>query len=309
MTKHDNTSQTAPDPLSGIAPLDIAAAFAAAPPPIDLVLPGMIAGTVGSLVAQGGAGKSWLALQIAVGVAGGPDIAEIGIPAHGRVAYLPAEDPRSALAHRFHALAGHLDEEARGVVARNLTVLPLMGHQVDIGQKPWADALERTADGARLVIVDTLRRFHIQDENASGPMAQLLGVLEGVCERTGASVLFLHHTGKGAALNGMGGEQQAARGSSVLVDNIRGGQWNLLGMSEAEATRFKVEDRRRFVRLVQAKANFGPPIADKWLERGAGGVLKPALSLEIANDLRNAANGSKVVPHPSASKEWRGENG
>ena len=297
-----------PDVLAGIAPLDLAEAFDATPPPIDLVLPGMIAGTVGSLVAQGGAGKSWLALQISVAVAGGPDIADIGIHTHGRTVYLPAEDPRSALAHRVHALGEHLDAEARRVVAANLTVLPLMGHQVNIGDPAWAAALERVADGARLVVVDTLRRFHIEDENASGPMAQLLGVMEGICERTGASILFLHHTAKGAALNGAGGEQQAARGSSVLVDNIRGGQWNLLGMTEAEATRLKVDERRRFVRLVQAKANFGPPIADKWLERTHGGVLKPALALEAANGIRDAVAGQKVVPHPSA-KDWRGENG
>ncbi|MTH66172.1 helicase RepA family protein [Paracoccus shanxieyensis] len=300
MTKQDKI----PDPLAGIAPLDIAAAFDAAPPPIDIVLPGMIAGTVGSLVAQGGAGKSWLALEIAVGVAGGPDLAEIGIPAHGRVVYLPAEDPRSALAHRFHALAGHLAPDARRTVSNNLTVLPLMGHQVNIGEAAWADALERVCDSARLAIVDTLRRFHIEDENASGPMAQLLGVMEGICERTGASILFLHHTAKGAALNGAGGEQQAARGSSVLVDNIRGGQWNLLGMTETEAERHKVDDRKRFVRLVQAKANFGPPIPDKWLERGAGGVLKPALTLENADGIRKNIT-AKVVPHPS-SPDWRG---
>lgn len=303
MTKQN----TITNPLANVAPLDISAAFDSAPPPIDLVLPGMIAGTVGSLVAQGGAGKSWLALEIAVGVAGGPDLAEIGIPAHGRVVYLPAEDPRSALSHRFHALAGHLNPEARRTVTNNLTVLPLMGHQVNIRDAAWADALERVCDSARLAIVDTLRRFHIEDENASGPMAQLLGVMEGICERTGASILFLHHTAKGAALNGGGGEQQAARGSSVLVDNIRGGQWNLLGMSEAEAERLKVDDRKRFVRLVQAKANFGPPIPDKWLERGAGGVLKPALTLENANGIRNAIAG-KVVPLPAAQQR-RGEDG
>ncbi|WP_374291730.1 helicase RepA family protein [Paenirhodobacter enshiensis] len=297
---------TIPNPLADVVPLDVAAAFDVPPPPIDIVLPGMIAGTVGSLVAQGGAGKSWLALEIAVGVAGGPDLAEIGIPAHGRVVYLPAEDPRSALSHRFHALAEHLTPESRRVVSDHLTVLPLMGHQVNIGDPAWADALERECEGSRLAIVDTLRRFHVEDENASGPMAQLLGVMEGICERTGVSILFLHHTAKGAALNGAGGEQQAARGSSVLVDNIRGGQWNLLGMSETEAERLKVDDRKRFVRLVQAKANFGPPIPDKWLERGAGGVLRPSMTMENTDGIRKALT-SKVIQHPAAS-DWRGQN-
>lgn len=305
MTQDDNTQ----NPLDGIAPLDLTQAFAVAPPPMDIVLPGMIAGTVGSLVAQGGAGKSWVALQIAVAVAGGPDLTDMGITSFGRVVYLPAEDPRSALAHRLYALAPHLDDEARRVIADRLTILPLMGHQVDIGSKAWADALEQVAAGSRLVVIDTLRRFHVEDENASGPMAKLLGIMEGICERQGCSILFLHHTAKGASLNGAGGEQQAARGSSVLVDNIRGGQWNLLTMTEAEASRFEIDtaDRKRFVRLVQAKANFGPPLPDRWLERGAGGVLQPAPALEIANEIRRTGKTQKVVPHPAS--EWRGKNG
>ena len=40
-------------------PINILEAFAAAPPPLDYVLPNMVAGTVGALVSPGGAGKSW----------------------------------------------------------------------------------------------------------------------------------------------------------------------------------------------------------------------------------------------------------
>ena len=274
-----------------VQPIDIMAAFETPPPPMDMVLPGMLSGTVGSIVAQGGAGKSWLALEIAIAVAGGPDLPEIGIPAHGSVVYLPAEDPSVAVQHRLHALAPHVTPDARRAVAAALTIYPLMGRSVDMMQPAWASALERVADGARLVVLDTLRRFHIEDENASGPMAQLLGVMEGICERTGTSILFLHHTAKGAALNGAGDVQQASRGSSVLVDNIRGGQWNLSGMTEAEATRYGIDggDRRRFVKLVQAKCNFGPPIADRWLERGPGGVLTPSGLMEVPEDGRRTA--------------------
>ncbi|MEJ8667500.1 MULTISPECIES: AAA family ATPase, partial [Gammaproteobacteria] len=46
-------------------PINILEAFAAAPPPLDYVLPNMVAGTVGALVSPGGAGKSMLALQLA----------------------------------------------------------------------------------------------------------------------------------------------------------------------------------------------------------------------------------------------------
>lgn len=257
--------------------LDIRKSFSEEPRPLDLVLPGMIAGTVGALVAQGGAGKSWLALEIAFAVAGGPDILQLGVPATGPVLYLPAEDPSLAIEHRLFAardaVSGSVDR-----LADNLEIVPLMGRAVDILVPAWAAAIERMAIGKRLVVIDTLRRFHSGDENSAGEMARLLGAMEGICERTGTSVLFLHHTAKGATLNGAGDAQQASRGSSVLVDNVRGGQFNLLGMTEADARAFGVDPdtRRSFVRLVQAKANFGPGMTDRWYRRTEGGLLVPA---------------------------------
>jgi len=71
------------------------------------------------------------------------------------------------------------------------------------------------------MVLDTLRRFHIEEENASGPMAQVIGRMEAIAAETGCSIIFLHHASKGAAMMGAGDQQQASRGSSVLVDNIR----------------------------------------------------------------------------------------
>ncbi|WP_256380367.1 AAA family ATPase [Oceanimonas sp. GK1] len=58
--------------------LDLMSAFTETPPQIDYVLPNMIAGTVGALIAPGGAGKSILALQLATQIAGGPDLLGLG---------------------------------------------------------------------------------------------------------------------------------------------------------------------------------------------------------------------------------------
>lgn len=258
--------------------LDLRNAFTTQPPPLDFVLPGMIAGTVGALVAQGGAGKSWIALELAMAVAGGPDLLEIGIEATGPVLYLPAEDPELALQHRLFAAAPQFDDAAQDQLVEALEIVPLMGRAVDLMTPAWASAVERMAEGKRLVVIDTLRRFHSGDENSAGDMAKLLGVMERLCASTGASMLFLHHTAKGAALNGAGDQQQASRGSSVLVDNVRGGQFNLSGMTEAEARAHGIDpgERRQFVRLVQAKANFGAPIPDMWFRRADGGILLPA---------------------------------
>lgn len=73
-------------------------------------------------------------------------------------------------------------------------------------------------------------------------------------------------------------QQQASRGSSVLVDNIRW-QSYLSSMTSAEAEEWGVDDdqRRFFVRFGVSKANYGAPFADRWFRRHDGGVLKPAV--------------------------------
>jgi hypothetical protein len=260
-------------------PINILEAFAAAPPPLDYVLPNMVAGTVGALVSPGGAGKSMLALQLAAQIAGGPDLLEVGELPTGPVIYLPAEDPPTAIHHRLHALGAHLSAEERQAVADGLLIQPLIGSLPNIMAPEWFDGLKRAAEGRRLMVLDTLRRFHIEEENASGPMAQVIGRMEAIAADTGCSIVFLHHASKGAAMMGAGDQQQASRGSSVLVDNIRW-QSYLSSMTSAEAEEWGVDDDQRlgfFVRFGVSKANYGAPFADRWFRRHDGGVLKPAV--------------------------------
>lgn len=201
--------------------LDLMAAFTEQPPPIDYVLPNMVAGTVGALVSPGGAGKSMLILQLAAQIAGGPDLLEVGELTKGSVVYLPAEDPPAAIHHRLHALGVHLTADERQTVADGLLIEPLIGKSPNINALEWLDYLKQVAEGRRLMVLDTLRRFHDQEENASGPMAKVIGQMESIAADTGCAVVFLHHTNKGASMMGGGDQQQASRGSSVLVDNIR----------------------------------------------------------------------------------------
>jgi len=263
--------------------IDLRNAFIEEPMPLDLVLPGMVAGTVGALVSPGGAGKSMLALQLAAQIAGGPDLVGIGNVVVGKVIYLPAEDPLPAIHHRLFALGSHLDSDQRISVIDNLTIFPLIGRCPNIMESAWFEALSRIASGHRLLILDTFRRFHIEEENASGPMAQVIGRIESIAANTGCSVLFLHHSSKGAAMTGFGDQQQASHGSSVLVDNIRW-QGYLSGMTKQEAESFSVDEVMRscFVRFGVSKQNYGMPFSDIWLRRHDGGILKPAI-LEACN--------------------------
>lgn len=267
-----------PSPPARPTRIDIAAAFSTTPKPLDFVLPGMLAGTVGALVSPGGAGKSMMALQLATLVAGGADLAgfDAAIP-HGRVVILAAEDPAEALEHRLHALGGHLDASQRELVAESVDILPLLGYGFDVMTPEWFEWMLEKARGTRLLIVDTLRRIHTLDENDSGHMAGLLAQLERIVHLTGCTILFLHHSSKAAAMQGQGDVQQASRGSSVLVDNIRW-QSYMATMNRDEATKYGVDEDRRgfFVRWGVSKQNYGKPIAECWLQRHEGGVLLPA---------------------------------
>jgi len=271
--------------------LDVAAAFSTEPRPLDFVLPGMLAGTVGALVSPGGAGKSMMALQLATLVAGGADLVGVGFDAeipHGRVVILAAEDPAEALKHRLHALGKHLDVSQREIVAESVDILPLLGYGFEVMTPEWYDWMLQQARGTRLLIVDTLRRIHTLDENDSGNMAMLLAKIERIVHLTGCSILFLHHSSKAAAMQGQGDLQQASRGSSVLVDNIRW-QSYMAAMNRDEASRYGVDESRRgfFVRWGVSKQNYGKPVAECWLQRHDGGVLLPA-SLNAASSSRRA---------------------
>ena len=258
--------------------INLMSIFSELPPPIDCVLPNMVAGTVGSIVSPGGVGKSMLALQLAAQIAGGPDLLGLGTLPTGPVAYLPAEDPPVALHHRLYALGVHLSSMERQKVADGLLIEPLIGQCPNIMSSGWFDGLKKIAENRRLMVLDTLRRFHIEEENASGPMSQLIGRMESIAAETGCSIIFLHHSSKGAVSMGASDQQQASRGSSVLVDNIRW-QSYLASMTPGEAEEWGIDDSQRgfFVRFGISKANYGAPLSDRWFRRHEGGVLKPAV--------------------------------
>ena len=272
---------------SPLEPINILEAFTTSPPPLDYVLPNMVAGTVGALVSPGGTGKSMLALQLAMQIAGGPDLLGLGAMPTGQVAYLPAEDPPVAIIQRMYDLGAHLTTAQQQSIADGLLIQPLIGLNPNILSDDWFSAIERIATGRRLLILDTYRRFHLEDENASGPMAQVIGRLEAIATRTGCTIVFLHHTNKNAALAGAGDIQHASRGSSVLVDNIRW-QSYLAGMTTAEADKWGIPQDRRgyFVRFGLSKANYGLPFEERWFHRYGGGVLMPAPELR-RNSLRS----------------------
>jgi len=273
----------------GFAWIDIRKAFTTPPVDLDYVLPGLLAGSVGAIIAAGAVGKSMMSIQTCSTLAGGPDT--LGLcdwqpgwtPQIGRVVYLSAEDPTVVMNTRLYAM-GHvrtpdgrnmMTDEHMDKLATNLCIAPLVGKMTDLMSPDWQSWILQVTQGARLVVIDTLRRFHRLDENDGGAMAGLLAFMEMVCLENGCSILFLHHTNKAG-----GSEQQASRGSSVLTDNVRY-QANLVTMTPEEAVSANVlpELRRMFVKIGFPKVNYTAPMPSQWMQRTTGGILAPATHL------------------------------
>jgi RecA-family ATPase len=270
------------------------------PPELDFVLPGLLAGTVGMLVSPGSSGKSMLTAQLCMLAATGVDTLKIaGLLdkpiAPARVVYLTAEDPSDVIWARVKHIAAELTPQQRRLLRENLVIGDVRGRSADILDPAWRARIARLARGARLVVLDTLRRFHTADENDSGEAAQVLAAIESLARECVTTFLLPHHTNKSGARES-GGDQQAARGSSVLTDNARL-QINLARMTEKEAQVLGVEEslRGNFVRMVFAKVNYTAPMADLWLRRGHGGVLGPAhFGIAGAAATRQALPGARV---------------
>jgi len=281
-----------------LKPLDLAWALSAPLPPLDFVLPGLLPGTFGLLVAPGATGKSQLALDFAASLALGRPVAGGLFPPSlpGKVVFLAGEESERLLAERVRYLLS-LDERACPDLYRNLVLLPMAGESctlvADDGTTALYDELCVLADGARLVIIDPLRRMHGGDENNSTDMTNFVVAMEKLAKATGAAVLGIHHANRASAADV--GSQHAARGSSALVDGARW-QLNLSRMDEKTATQHAISDAERahYVALDFAKTNYLAPRPRCWLKRGPGGRFQPAqLSAPRANT--RAVGGARLL--------------
>jgi RecA-family ATPase len=108
----------------------------------------------------------------------------------GRVLYLAGEDPEAALVRRVHAIGQHMHQEAHQAIAQNLVLQPILGKRLDIMNHQHLRSVIEAAQGARLVVLDTLSRIHGLDENSNGDMARLISQLEYVAAQTGARACY-----------------------------------------------------------------------------------------------------------------------
>lgn len=161
------------------------------------------------LFGQSGAGKSNIAVSLAVAVSlGKPFFGHL--TTRGAVLYLAGEGA-NGLTDRFWATCHEngLPTDIPVAVVRQAVVLDTEGIPDPKRVIETVFALEsKTDEKCRLIVIDTLARSMAGDENSSQDMGRFVRSCEQIGSATGATILVIHHSGKDPT--------KGARGSSVL---------------------------------------------------------------------------------------------
>lgn len=156
------------------------------------------------------AGKTWLALEMALAVASGqPCLGRFPVKNPGPVILFCAEDGPRAVQERVAGLA-----KARGIDFARLAVgwIDAATIWLDDPKHQKRLALTVAAMKPRLLVLDPLVRLHRGDENSASDIANVLGYLRGLQREHHVAIVLVHHVRKSGASE----PGQALRGSGDL---------------------------------------------------------------------------------------------
>lgn len=218
------------------------------------------------MVAPGGVGKTAWSVAVGLSLAHGRGLIGDWVHQQANTLMCCLEDPEDEFDRRIaagmirHRLA---PEDLDGAVYhingrdRRLVLAALDADGLSVTY-PDKDALLEQIRALEIgcVIVDPFVNSHELEENSNPHINAAARAWAEIAEAGNCAVLLIHHTRKGAAA----GDIDAARGASALIGAARAG-FTLTAMTSEEAAEFGIPEaeRRRHVRLDDAKANLAPP--------------------------------------------------
>lgn len=242
----------------------------------------VIRGTLSLLVGAGGVAKSMLALAVAVGAAIGRDLLGL-VSAEIRprkTLVLNNEDDEQEMFRRMAAVCSHypLTPEEMAAVRERVILVPFNRRRLklvgvdDAGNAAATGAMDHLAtvirdQGAEILVADPLVSLHDAGENDNSAMEEVVGLLRDLCQQCQIGAIIVHHARKGGTDNADSGPDNAARGASAVVNAARS-NFMLSRMTPKEAKALGVEDdeRPRFIRFDDGKANYSLPAGSAtWL--------------------------------------------
>ena len=173
-------------------------------------------GDLGFLIGEGGAGKSQIAVQLAVGRALAGEWIGFEVE-HGRTGLLMLELDDWTWKQRIRAVAGDAASEALNAI--RIVCRPDLSGILDLANDRDMRALATwiRGEGLTMVVLDPLSRVHGLDENKADQMGGLLQRLDALRVDTKCAILVNHHSRKSKP-----GEQDsdadAGSGSRVFRD-------------------------------------------------------------------------------------------
>jgi hypothetical protein len=276
-------------------------------------------GDVTVLGGMGAAGKSMLELVLAAHWALGLDFGAFklrvpGVPLRSMI--YNAEDDRGEQGRRLMAICAvyNLDYfQVRANIAFmddrafDLCLAAFAGGVPTIEQA----AVQFVCDAAiqervDVIIFDPLVNIHRCSENDNGQMRHVISVLRWIARQTNTAILCAHHTGKRTAQADKG-DPDVFRGGGAIVNSARVAVlMSGITPEDAQTLGVSAQDKGKYVRIDNAKANYGPKVGEAilWLEWQSQkiltgdviGVVKPfnahklkmSVSVEHARTIRNA---------------------
>ena len=243
----------------------------ALPPPRWLVPGVLVEGSLAAIYGAPESGKSFLAVDMSMAVAGGLDwhgrpverggvlyIAAEGAPGLGkRVRAWKIEHGAQGQQFEFHLMRDDLNLAA----------------EKDGGVRAFAQAVTDELGPLRLIVIDTLNQTAAgADENSAKDMGRYIASMKRLRDATGAAVVVVHHSGKDVS--------KGMRGSTAL-----------LGAMDTTVEVDRDKDRRAITVTVQKQKDAERETPMRFtLERMADSlVLRPTVMVDAASDFGGEA--------------------
>jgi hypothetical protein len=170
-------------------------------PPLRWTVPGILPEGVSILAGKPKIGKSWIALDLCLGVAHGEQVFRSVEVERGAVLYLALEDNERRLQRRIGKLMAGGGALRPMWVPDNFeiaTCWPRIGEGGEAKLRDWLNA----HPGARLVVIDTLKKIRPKSNGNRGVYDvdyEALEPLLPIAAEYGVSILVVHHTRKMAS--------------------------------------------------------------------------------------------------------------